>query len=53
MSPVDSGTVELLDSAWIGEFGSGGQLIEAEAPADAEVVKAFKPTSPGRCWLDT
>jgi predicted dinucleotide-binding enzyme len=46
-NPVDFGTVELLDQAWIGSFGSGGQLIEAEAPADSAVVKAFNTNFAG------
>lgn len=46
-NPVDFSTVELLDSGWIGPFGSGGQLIAAEAPEDAAFVKAFNTNFAG------
>jgi predicted dinucleotide-binding enzyme len=29
-NPIDFGTVEMLDSAWIAPLASGGQLIAAE-----------------------
>jgi predicted dinucleotide-binding enzyme len=46
-NPVDLGTVELLDRAWLGPFNSGAELIEAEAPADASFVKAFNTNFAG------
>jgi 8-hydroxy-5-deazaflavin:NADPH oxidoreductase len=46
-NPVDFSLVEPLDGAWIGPFGSGGQLIAAEAPADAGFVKAFNTNFAG------
>ena len=46
-NPVDLGTVELLDRAWLGPFNSGGELIEAEAPSDASFVKAFNTNFAG------
>jgi hypothetical protein len=46
-NPVDFGIVERLDSAWIGSFGSGGELIAAEAPDGAAFVKAFNTTFAG------
>lgn len=46
-NPIDFSIVEPLDSAWIGPFGSGGQLIAAEAPEDAGFVKAFNTTFAG------
>lgn len=46
-NPVDFSTVEPLDSAWLGPFPSGAQLIEAEVPADATLVKAFNTTFAG------
>lgn len=46
-NPVDFGTVDRLDGAWIGSFGSGGQLIAAEAPDGAALVKAFNTTFAG------
>jgi predicted dinucleotide-binding enzyme len=46
-NPVDFGTVEMLDRAWLGPFASGGQLIEAEAPDGAALVKAFNTNFAG------
>jgi predicted dinucleotide-binding enzyme len=46
-NPVDLGAVEPLDRAWLGEFASGGQLIEAGAPDDAAFVKAFNTNFAG------
>jgi hypothetical protein len=46
-NPVDFGTVDWLDRAWLGPFGSGAQLIEAEAPDDAGFVKAFNTNFAG------
>jgi 8-hydroxy-5-deazaflavin:NADPH oxidoreductase len=46
-NPVDMSIVERLDGAWLGPFESGGQLIEAEAPADAAFVKAFNTNFAG------
>jgi 8-hydroxy-5-deazaflavin:NADPH oxidoreductase len=46
-NPVDFSIVEPLDRDWIGPFGSGGQLIEAEAPDGAAFVKAFNTTFAG------
>jgi predicted dinucleotide-binding enzyme len=46
-NPVDFSIVELLDGAWLGPFGSGGQLIEAEAPPEASFVKAFNTNFAG------
>jgi hypothetical protein len=46
-NPVDLGSVELLDRAWLGPFSSGAQLIEAEAPDDAAFVKAFNTNFAG------
>jgi len=46
-NPVDLGTVELLDRAWLVPFNSGAALIEAEAPADASFVKAFNTNFAG------
>jgi 8-hydroxy-5-deazaflavin:NADPH oxidoreductase len=46
-NPVDFGTVELLDRAWLGPFSSGGELIEAAAPDDASLVKAFNTNFAG------
>lgn len=46
-NPVDFSRVEPLDSAWIGPFGSGGQLIASEAPAGAGFVKAFNTNFAG------
>src|SRR6201996_1020846 len=46
-NPVDLGTVELLDRAWLGPFSSGGELVEAEAPDDAPFVKAFNTNFSG------
>jgi 8-hydroxy-5-deazaflavin:NADPH oxidoreductase len=46
-NPVDLGSVELLDRAWLGPFGSAAQLIAAEAPDGAAVVKAFNTNFAG------
>jgi hypothetical protein len=46
-NPIDFGTVEMLDREWIGPFGSGGQLIAAEVPEGATLVKAFNTTFAG------
>lgn len=46
-NPVDFSVVERLDNAWIGDFGSGGQLIAAEAPDGAGFVKAFNTNFAG------
>jgi predicted dinucleotide-binding enzyme len=46
-NPVDFSTVERLDLEWIGPFGSGGQLIAAEAPDGAALVKAFNTNFAG------
>lgn len=46
-NPVDLGSVELLDRAWLGPFNSGAELIEAEALDDARFVKAFNTTFAG------
>ncbi len=46
-NPVDFSTVEPLDGDWLGSFRSGGELIEAEAPADAAFVKAFNTNFAG------
>jgi 8-hydroxy-5-deazaflavin:NADPH oxidoreductase len=46
-NPVDFSVIEPLDQAWIGDFGSGGQLIAAEAPDDAGFVKAFNTNFAG------
>jgi predicted dinucleotide-binding enzyme len=46
-NPVDFSIVEPLDRDWIGPFGSGGQLIAAEAPDGAAFVKAFNTTFAG------
>jgi predicted dinucleotide-binding enzyme len=46
-NPVDLSAVEQLDRAWIGPFGSAGQLIAAEAPAGAAFVKAFNTNFAG------
>ena len=39
--------MEPLDGDWLGTFRSGGELIEAEAPADAAFVKAFNTNFAG------
>jgi predicted dinucleotide-binding enzyme len=46
-NPVDFSIVEPLDRDWIGPFGSGGQLIAAEAPDGATFVKAFNTNFAG------
>jgi predicted dinucleotide-binding enzyme len=46
-NPVDFSVVEPLDRDWIGPFGSGAQLIAAEAPDGAAFVKAFNTTFAG------
>ena len=46
-NPVDFSIVEPLDRAWIGPFGSGAQLIAAEAPEGAAFVKAFNTNFAG------
>ncbi len=46
-NPIDFGPVELLDDSWLEPFRSGAQLIEAEAPADAALVKAFNTNFAG------
>jgi predicted dinucleotide-binding enzyme len=46
-NPVDFGALELLDRAWLGPFPSGAQLIAAEAPPGAGVVKAFNTNFAG------
>jgi 8-hydroxy-5-deazaflavin:NADPH oxidoreductase len=46
-NPVDFSTVEPLDRDWIGPFGSGAQLIAAEAPDGAAFVKAFNTNFAG------
>jgi predicted dinucleotide-binding enzyme len=46
-NPVDFSIVEPLDRDWIGPFGSGGQLIAAEAPDGAAFVKAFNTNFAG------
>jgi predicted dinucleotide-binding enzyme len=46
-NPVDFSVVEPLDNDWIGPFGSGGQLIAAEAPDGAAFVKAFNTNFAG------
>jgi hypothetical protein len=46
-NPIDFGTVEMLDSAWIAPFASGGQLIAAEVPEGATFVKAFNTNFAG------
>ncbi len=46
-NPVDFGRVELLDQDWIGSFGSGAELIAAEAPDGAGFVKAFNTNFAG------
>ena len=46
-NPVDFGTVEPLNGDWIGPFGSGAQLIAAEAPDGAALVKAFNTNFAG------
>jgi hypothetical protein len=48
-NPVDFSTVDRLDLEWIGPFGSGGELIAAEAPDGAALVKA---TSLGCRWQE-
>ncbi len=49
-NPVDLSTVEPLDREWIGPFGSGAQLIAAEAPDGAAFVKAFNTNFAGPLW---
>jgi 8-hydroxy-5-deazaflavin:NADPH oxidoreductase len=46
-NPVDFSIVEPLDRDWIGPFGSGAQLIAAEAPDGASLVKAFNTNFAG------
>jgi 8-hydroxy-5-deazaflavin:NADPH oxidoreductase len=46
-NPVDFSIVEPLDRGWIGPFGSGAQLIAAEAPDGAAFVKAFNTNFAG------
>lgn len=46
-NPVDFSIVEPLDRDWIGPFGSGAQLIAAEAPDGAAFVKAFNTNFAG------
>lgn len=46
-NPVDLSVVEPLDRDWIGPFGSGAQLIAAEAPDGAAFVKAFNTNFAG------
>ena len=46
-NPVDFSIVEPLNREWIGDFGSGGELIAAEAPEHAGFVKAFNTNFAG------
>jgi predicted dinucleotide-binding enzyme len=46
-NPVDLTVIEPLDRAWIGDFGSGGELIAAEAPEGTGFVKAFNTNFAG------
>jgi predicted dinucleotide-binding enzyme len=46
-NPVDFSIVEPLDRDWIGAFGSGAELIAAEAPDAAAFVKAFNTNFAG------
>jgi 8-hydroxy-5-deazaflavin:NADPH oxidoreductase len=46
-NPVDLTVIEPLDRAWVGDFGSGGQLIAAEAPDGVGFVKAFNTNFAG------
>jgi 8-hydroxy-5-deazaflavin:NADPH oxidoreductase len=46
-NPVDLGSLDLVDRAWLGPFASGAQLIQAEAPDDAAFVKAFNTNFAG------
>ena len=52
-NPVDFSIVEPLDGDWLGTFRSGGELIEAETPAEAAFVKAFNTNFAGPLYAGT
>jgi predicted dinucleotide-binding enzyme len=46
-NPVDFSVVEPLDAGYVAPFGSGAELIAAEAPEGAAFVKAFNTNFAG------
>jgi predicted dinucleotide-binding enzyme len=46
-NPVDFSVVEPLDASYVAPFGSGAELIAAEAPEGAAFVKAFNTNFAG------
>jgi predicted dinucleotide-binding enzyme len=46
-NPIDISVLEPLDGAYVEPFGSGAEVIAAEAPDPTKVVKAFNTTFAG------